>query len=173
MGMNSRIRAPGNTGKHETAWELGIKWELMIEERQVLVAYWIYSPGVFHNAVSLNKSLLEDKENVLIFDTNIGTDFPRNIPVCVCLLISPAKAYSWLLSQWDELYVAVYPRKGKLWMVLESWIVLSYDKVLSLDGTFRWEVNITNNKSKILSSSPIMTQLIPSTLQILILLNPS
>lgn len=47
------------------------------------------------------------------------------------------------------------------------------NKVLSLDGTFRWEVYITNNKSKRLSSNPVTTQLIPSTLKILILLKPN
>lgn len=47
----------------ETIWELGIKWELMTEKWQMLVSYWIHSSGVFCNTISLNKGLLEDKDN--------------------------------------------------------------------------------------------------------------
>lgn len=103
-------------GKHETPWELGVKWELMIEKWQVLVAYWIHSSGVFHNAISLNKRLLKDKENVLIFFFfNLGTDLPVNVP-CICVLayFICKGIFMTLLSQWDELYDAEYPGKGKL-----------------------------------------------------------
>lgn len=144
MGMNSRIRALGNIRKHETAWELGIKWELMIEKRQVLVAYRIHSSRVFHNAISLNKSLLEDKENILIFDTNIRTDFPVKIHVCVCLLILSAKAYLWLYFVSGMSYMLQYIL-GKVnyeWYLKAELCSHIINKVLSLDGTFRWGVDI-------------------------------
>ena len=135
----------------------------------------ILSSGVFHNAVSLNKSLWEDKENVLIFDSNIGIDFPMNIPVLVCLLILSAKANLWLcfLSGMSYMLQNILGKVNYEWYLKAELYSHITSKALSLDGTFRWEANITNNRSKRLSCSPVATQLIPSTLQIVILLKSS